>query len=157
VIYLLFSLIVLLLVVNSIFIFKFLKQQKPQQSQTPIVKIDLKQIEKMIEQMPNKVLQSITSSTNGIKGATGELIGWLKLQSEYDRVIPLNDVVDFLGLKMPTDKEKGYITFIDIKTGKARLSDSQRKLKQIIKDKNIRFEKYNISISNQIEKEEVNE
>lgn len=156
-IYLLFSLIVLLLVVNSIFIFKFLKQQKPQQSQTPIVKIDLKQIEKMIEQMPNKVLQSITSSTNGIKGATGELIGWLKLQSEYDRVIPLNDVVDFLGLKMPTDKEKGYITFIDIKTGKARLSDSQRKLKQIIKDKNIRFEKYNISISNQIEKEEVNE
>ena len=155
--YLLFGLIILLLVINSIFIFKLIKQQKPQQSQTPIVKIDLKQIEKMIEQMPNKVLQSITSSTNGIKGATGELIGWLKLQSEYDRVVPLGDIVDFIGIKMPTDKERGYITFIDVKTGKARLSDSQRKLKQIIKDKNIKFEKYNISISNQVEKEETNE
>lgn len=112
----------------------------------PQVNVNMRPLEDAIKEIPNKVLQSIQSSTNTHKGVLGELIGYLKLHAEYDRIIPLNNIIDFLAIKLPTETEPGMISFIDIKTGKyARLSKDQKLLKKIIEDKNIEFIKYNIS------------
>jgi predicted Holliday junction resolvase-like endonuclease len=144
------SLLILLTLLNAFLLSRLFKQKQPQQ-QTPIVKIDLKQIEKSIEQVPNKVLHSIVSSTNGYKGKVGELMGYLRLANEYDKVIPINDITDFICITFPKDNKPGRLVFLDIKTGEsARLSQDQRKLRDIIKAKNIEFQKYSISISDQM-------
>jgi predicted Holliday junction resolvase-like endonuclease len=157
--------IILSVILITVLFFKFQKLiskinalEFTRQLKEPVkINLDLKPLERLIEQIPNKTLQSITSSTNGMKGATGELIGYLKLGAEYDKVIPLGDIVDFLGVSFPKDGKSGSITFIDIKTGKAKLSNDQRKLRDIIKLKNINFVKYHISLANQIEKDSTDE
>lgn len=118
----------------------------PPTIQTP--EVNLKPLEKQINDLPNKVLLSIQNSTNTYKGALGELIGYINLRASYDRIIPLGSIADFIALKLPTKTEPGMISFIDIKTGhKARLSKDQRALKQLIQSKNIEFIEYKIDDS----------
>lgn len=106
----------------------------------PPTVINLKPIHQQIDEIPNKVLTSITNSTNTHKGALGELIGYLNIRALYDRIIPLGTIVDFVGIKLPTENTEGSVDFIDIKTGnKARLSKDQKALQQLIKDKKINF------------------
>jgi len=110
----------------------------PPEIPTPVVHIDLEPVHKAIRDMPNKVLQSIQNSTNTQKGAVGELIGFLRLQAQYDRVIPLGNIVDFLCIKLPSESHTGTdarIDFVDVKTGKnARLSKEQRALRELISE-----------------------
>lgn len=104
----------------------------------PVVHIDLEPVHKAVRELPNKVLQSIQNSTNTQKGAVGELIGFLRLQAQYDRVIPLGNIVDFLCIKLPSDSRSGMdgrIDFVDVKTGKnARLSKDQKALRELISE-----------------------
>lgn len=120
------------------------------------VNVNMKPLEDAIKAIPTKVLQSIQSSTNTRKGALGELIGYIELEAEYDRIIPLGNIVDFMCIKFPeisktgmrTDGTipEGRIDFVDIKTGKsARLSKDQRMLQQLIKDKKINFVKVTVN------------
>jgi len=56
---------------------------------------------------------------------------------------PMFDPLDYLIFEGLT--EKGYvenITFVDVKTGKARLTDGQQRIKQTIIDKNVKFRTY---------------
>lgn len=110
----------------------------PPEIPAPVVHIDLEPVHKAVRELPNKVLQSIQNSTNTQKGALGELIGYLRLQAQYDRVIPLGNIVDFLCIKLPTDSRSGMdgrIDFVDVKTGKnARLSKEQRALRELISE-----------------------
>lgn len=106
--------------------------------------VDTTQIRRDLEEMkkaiPEYVLQSLTGTANTQKGKLGELIGYLSLKAEYDRVIPLGTIVDFLGIKFPDETTEGYIDLIDVKTGKsARLSPDQKMLKQLATEKKIRF------------------
>lgn len=102
-------------------------------------------LNKTIADIPDKVLKSITSSTNTKKGALGELIGYLEMKASYDRIIPLGNIVDFIGIKFDGPEGKGHIDFIDVKTGKsARLSKDQRALQQLIVDKHINFVKVKV-------------
>ena len=110
-----------------------------------IQQADLTPLIQAVESLPNKVLQTIIGSSNNQKGALGELIGYINLRASYDSIIPLSDIVDFVGIKLPSDKEDGHIDFIEVKTGtRSRLSDDQVGLKKIIKDKHINFIKLKV-------------
>ena len=105
---------------------------------------------KIISEIPDKVLKSINSSTNVKKGALGELIGYLELKAKYDRIIPLGNIVDFVGIKFKSADEEGYVDFIDVKTGKsARLSKDQKALQDLIINKNINFIKVKVESETQ--------
>ena len=102
-------------------------------------------INQAIAEIPDRVLKSITSSANVKKGALGELVGYLELKASYDRIIPLGNIVDFIGIKFRGPDGEGHIDFIDIKTGKsARLSKDQKALQQLIMDKHIKFVKVKV-------------
>lgn len=126
------------------------------QPPAPQVNVNLKPMEEAIKQIPNKVLQSIQSSVNTKKGALGELIGYIELEAQYDRIIPLGNIVDFMCIKFPDISktgmnkdgviEEGRVDFVDIKTGKSsRLSKDQRMLQQLIKNKKINFVKMTVN------------
>lgn len=111
----------------------------------PTVNIDLDAVHRAIDQIPNKVLQTVISSTNNLKGNLGELIGYLKLHAAYDRIIPMNNIVDFIGIVLPKEGKEGRIDFIDIKTGSsAKLSKDQVQLKKLIEEKKISFIKLKV-------------
>lgn len=117
----------------------------------PEITINLKPLEDKIAEMPNKVLQSITSSANTHKGALGELIGYINLRSSYDRIIPLGSIIDFMCIKFPeldTSGKiivEGHVDFIDVKTGiRSRLSKDQRGLQKLIEAKRINFIKLKV-------------
>ena len=98
--------------------------------------------------LPQKVLKTIQGNTATMKGELAEHISYLKLHSQYDRLIPLGSVVDFIGIKFDQNRssEDGHIDFIDIKTGKhSRLSQEQIKTKRIAQDGRTRFLKVKIT------------
>jgi predicted Holliday junction resolvase-like endonuclease len=109
------------------------------------VHVDLEPLRQKLEAMPTKVLQSIQGSVNNKKGALGELIGMIELKVEYDRVIPLGSIVDFVCIKFPTGDSEGTVDFVDVKTGgKKRLSAAQRDLQKLIDAKQINFIKLKV-------------
>jgi len=123
----------------------------PSHLSAPIVNIDLDHVYKMLDQVPNKVLQSIISSTNNSKGNLGEMMGYLKLQAEYDRVIPLHSIVDFVCVSFPREGKEGHIDFLDVKTDKAKLSKDQIQLKKLIQEKKINFVKMTFKMTTEAE------
>lgn len=123
-----------------------LKKQKIVSEPTTL-QIDLDSVHKAIDALPNKVLQSIVSKNNNHRGDMGELVSFLKLSSIYDRVIPINNLTDFIGIKLPTETSEGSIDFIDVKTGKATLSKEQKALRKLIEDKKINFVKFKVDIN----------
>ena len=128
--------------------FKFLNEQRSNQP-PPTVNIDLDAVHRALDQIPNKVLQAVTSSTNNLKGNLGELIGYLKLHASYDRIIPLGNIVDIIAIVLPKNGKDGHIDFIDIKTGaSAKLSKDQVQLKKLIEEKKINFVKLKVETSN---------
>lgn len=103
------------------------------------VNINLEALERSIKDLPNKVLQSIQGSANVHKGALGELIGYIQLRAAYDRIIPIGNIVDFICIKFPEGENEGFIDFVEVKAGNARLDKDQKKLQKLIKDKQIKF------------------
>ena len=140
-----------LLVFNVLLITAFWRKNKPLNFFSGGDKI-----ESLLETLPNRVLQSITSSGNQLKGSLGELVTLLKLQANYDRLIPLNNIVDYIGISLPKADQEGYMHFIDCKTGKAKLSHDQYLLKQIIEKQQIKFIKASVKLDI-LQKENINE
>jgi len=88
---------------------------------------------KLFRELPQKVLETLQGSANTTSGKLGEITKFIQLRSAYDRLIPLGDIADFLGIRFPTDTTEGAVHFIDVKTGKhAALSTDQRKLKKLV-------------------------
>jgi len=100
-----------------------------------------------IDEIPDIVIKKATGKTNYERGNLGELIAFLQLKSGYDKILPFHDIVDFIGIRFPNKDETGTITFIDIKTGNARLTKEQKALQEIIENKNIQFSKVKININ----------
>ncbi len=123
-----------------------LDKRKAKKPELTTLNVNLDPLHKAIDGIPNKVLQSIVSKNNNHKGDLGELVSFMKLGAMYDRVIPLNNVVDFLAIKLPTETSEGYIHFIDSKTGKASLSKEQKAVKKLIEEKKVEFIKLRINI-----------
>jgi len=137
---------------NLVSAFRIESQQQvipqPAPQPAPQVHVNLKPLQDVMEALPNKVLQSITASSNTHKGVLGELIGYISLRAQYDRIIPLGNIVDFVCIRFPTEDDPGCVDFIDVKTGdRCRLSKDQRKLQQLINDKSINFVKLTVDTS----------
>ena len=102
-------------------------------------------VKKNLDKLPDDILQSLTGSTNTYKGKLGELIGYVNLKAQYDKIIPLGGIVDFVCIRMPKGDLPGYVDFVDIKTGSnARLSKEQRAFRDILKKKLINFKTIHI-------------
>ncbi len=123
------------------------KKAKAARPETTNLHLNLDPVHKAIEAIPNKVLQSIVSKNSNHRGDLGELISFIKLGAMYDRVIPMNNIVDFIGIKLPNDTTEGYIDFIDAKTGKGSLSKEQKALRKLIEEKKIGFVKLKIDVN----------
>lgn len=143
------NILLVLLISCIVYLIHTLKNKTDKQPIQPIYHsniVDLAPIKKLMDEVPNKVLETIQGSTNNLKGNLGEMIGYLKLHASYDKIIPLGNIVDFIALEFPKDGKPGKIIFIDIKTGKARLSKDQKMLKSLIDNRQIEFLKLNIDI-----------
>ncbi len=116
------------------------------QNLSPIVECNHKDMIASLDNIPSKVLESITGSISQSKGKLAELIAYINLKANYDRVIPLGSIVDFIMIQFPKGDLPGKLVFADIKNGSsARLSADQKMLKKIIDSHNIEFIKIKIA------------
>jgi predicted Holliday junction resolvase-like endonuclease len=98
------------------------------------------EVKSELNTLPEEILRALTGSANTHKGKLGELIGYITLKAEYDKIIPLGTIIDFMCIKFSTPEQEGFVDFLDIKTGdSARLNKDQRALKNLIAAKKIRF------------------
>ncbi|MCK4242822.1 MAG: hypothetical protein KAX23_04670 [Dehalococcoidia bacterium] len=87
----------------------------------------VREIQDMLRSLPHDVLESITRSLGKRTGRLNELLATIEL-TQYDRLFYFGgSPIDFVGIKY----DEG-IDFIEVKTGKARLSEDERKLRELI-------------------------
>jgi len=86
-----------------------------------------------IASLPGGVLRSIQGSINQRKGKAGELIALLNLSRDYDRIIPLGQPIDIIGIG------KDSIDFIEVKTGSSVLTASEKHIKGLVDGGRVRF------------------
>jgi len=86
----------------------------------------VREIQDMLAELPHDVLESITRSVGTRAGKLNELLATLEL-THYDRLFYLGEPIDFVGVKYGEG-----IDFIEVKTGKARFSEDEKKLKELI-------------------------
>lgn len=106
----------------------------------------LNEFNQKLESLPGRVLDSITGSISNQKGKLAELIAYLNLKANYDRIIPLGNIVDFIGITFPKEGTPGTFDLIDIKNGRsARLSEDQKQLQKLIQEQKIQFVKVKVT------------
>ena len=113
-----------------------------------------KEIQNILEYLPHDVLESITRSQGTRSGKLNELLATLEL-TKYDRLFYLGDPVDFVGVKY----DEG-VDFIEVKTGRARLTEDEIKLKDLIECKMVNYVHLSvqrINIAEEINTEETEE
>ena len=93
----------------------------------------VRDIQNMLVGLPHDVLESITRSLGARTGKLNELLATLEL-TQYDRLFYLGEPIDFVGVKYGEG-----IDFIEVKTGKARLSEDEKKLKELIDTKRVYY------------------
>ena len=93
----------------------------------------VREIQNLLEELPHDVLASITRSLGTRTGKLNELLATLEL-TKYDRLFYLGDPVDFVGVKYGEG-----VDFIEVKTGKARLTEDEKKLKELIDAKMVNY------------------
>ena len=93
----------------------------------------VKEIQDMLEDLPHDVLESITRSLGQRTGKLNELLATFEL-TKYDRLFYLGEPIDFVGVKYGEG-----IDFIEVKTGKARLTEDEKKLKELIDAKMVNY------------------
>ncbi len=93
----------------------------------------VKEIQDTLEGLPHDLLESITRSLGKRTGKLNELLATFEL-TQYDRLFYLGEPIDFVGIKYGEG-----IDFIEVKTGKARLSEDEKRLKELIDAKMINY------------------
>lgn len=93
---------------------------------------ELKLGQEAMKKLPREVLDSITGSLSKRSGRLHELMATFEL-TQYDRLFYLGEPIDFVGIKY----EQG-IDFIEVKSGKGRLSADERRLKELIDQGRVR-------------------
>lgn len=111
--------------------------------------LELKKVQKQkerIEDLQNGNYNWLTVNTKAIN--VGFILERIILTMDsfkynHNDCRPMFDPLDYLIFEGLSDK--GYvenITFVDVKTGNARLTDGQKQIKQTILDKNVKFRTY---------------
>ena len=95
--------------------------------------VSVREIQDALEDLPHDLLESITRSLGKRTGKLNELLATFEL-TKYDRLFYLGEPVDFVGIKY----DEG-VDFIEVKTGKARLTEDEMKLKDLIDCKMVNY------------------
>ncbi len=93
----------------------------------------VKQVQELLEDLPSDLLQSITRSLGKRTGKLNELMATFEL-TKYDRLFYLGDPIDFVGIKY----DEG-VDFIEVKTGRFRLTEDERKLRELIEQGRVNY------------------
>ena len=93
----------------------------------------VKEIQDMLEDLPHDLLESITRSLGKRTGKLNELLATFEL-TQYDRLFYLGEPIDFVGIKYGEG-----VDFIEVKTGKARLTEDEKRLKDLIDSKLVNY------------------
>lgn len=102
---------------------------------TSDIPLDLIDLYKGLQELPNKVLQTIQGSINPQKGKMAELLTYAELRYDYDRIIPLGWPIDFIGIK-----NNQQIDFIEVKSGENHvLTKEEENIKKLVADGKINF------------------
>jgi len=112
----------------------------------------VREIRDILEDLPHDLLESITRSLGKRTGKLNELMATFEL-TQYDRLFYLGEPIDFVGVKYGEG-----IDFIEVKTGKARLTEDEKKLKELIDLKMVNYVPLSvqrIGIAEHIEPEEI--
>jgi predicted Holliday junction resolvase-like endonuclease len=93
----------------------------------------VKEVQDVLEGMPRELMLSITRSLGKRTGKLNELMATFEL-TQYDRLFYLGDPIDFVGIKY----NEG-IDFIEVKTGRFRLTEDERKLRELVEDGRVNY------------------
>jgi len=108
---------------------------------TQDIPADLIDLYKGVQDLPSRVLQVIQGSINPQKGRMAELLTYAELRYDYDRIIPLGQPIDFIGIKN-NDK----IDFIEVKSGENHILTTEEKhIKNLIVAGRVNFRLIKIS------------
>ena len=88
----------------------------------------MREVQNDLKNLPNQLLFSITRSLGKRTGKLNELMATFEL-TQYDRLFYLGDPIDFIGIKYGEG-----IDFIEVKTGRFRLTEDEKKLRDLIED-----------------------
>ena len=116
--------------------------------------VSVKEIQDTLDDLPHDLLESITRSLGRRTGKLNELLATFEL-TQYDRLFYLGEPIDFVGVKYGEG-----IDFIEVKTGKARLTEDERKLKDLIDSKLVNYVPLSVNkigIAEHIDTEEIGE
>ena len=116
--------------------------------------VSVKEIQDALDDLPHDLLESITRSLGRRTGKLNELLATFEL-TKYDRLFYLGEPIDFVGVKYGEG-----IDFIEVKTGRARLTEDERKLKDLIDNKLVNYVPLSvqkIGIAEHIDTEEMGE
>ena len=95
--------------------------------------VSVREIQDTLDDLPHDLLESITRSLGKRTGKLNELLATFEL-TQYDRLFYLGEPIDFVGVKYGEG-----VDFIEVKTGKARLTEDERKLKDLIDNKLVNY------------------
>ncbi len=112
----------------------------------------VKEIQDALDDLPHDLLESITRSLGKRTGKLNELLATFEL-TQYDRLFYLGEPIDFVGVKYGEG-----VDFIEVKTGKARLTEDEKKLKDLIDSKLVNYVPLSvqkIGIAEHIDTEEI--
>jgi len=93
----------------------------------------MREVQNDLKNLPNQLLLSITRSLGKRTGKLNELMATFEL-TQYDRLFYLGDPVDFIGVKYGVS-----VDFIEVKTGRFRLTEDERKLRDLIEEGSVRY------------------
>ena len=93
----------------------------------------IREIQEILKGMPHDVMQSITGSLSKRTGKLNELMATFEL-THYDRLFYLGEPIDFVGIKY----DEG-VDFIEVKTGRFRLSEDEKKLRELIESGRVNY------------------
>jgi len=112
----------------------------------------VKEIQDALDDLPHDLLESITRSLGKRTGQLNELLATFEF-TQYDRLFYLGEPIDFVGIKYGEG-----VDFIEVKTGKARLTEDEKKLKDLIDSKLVNYVPLSvqkIGIAEHIDTEEI--
>ncbi len=102
---------------------------------------DLIDLYRGVQELPARILQTLQGSINPQKGRMAELLMYAELRYDYDRIIPLGQPVDFIGIKNDYS-----IDFIEIKSGVSHLlTEEEKHIKNLIEAGRVNFRLIKVS------------
>ena len=132
-------LVVILLVVILVLLLRPRKIELPQIEELEQKLLDLaseasvREMRSDLQNLPNQLLVSITRSLGKRTGKLNELMATFEL-THYDRLFYLGDPIDFVGIKY----DEG-IDFIEVKTGRFRLTEDEKRLRELIEQGKVNY------------------